>query len=48
MSDEFVHAVLALVDELPMLSSLDRADLLERIHEEDAKHSAAFVDIATD
>jgi hypothetical protein len=48
MSNEFEHAVIALVDELPFLSSIDRADLLERIREEDARHSRAFVDVSTD
>ena len=48
MSDEFEHAILALVDEMPFLTSLDRTELLECIREEDAKHSAAFVDISTD
>jgi hypothetical protein len=48
MSDEFEHAIVALVDALPFLSMHDRRELLECIHEEDAKHSAAFVDISTD
>lgn len=48
MSDEFEHALMALIDELPFLSSFDRQDLLECVREEDAKHSAAFVDISTD
>lgn len=48
MSDEFERAMLALVDDVPWLSSLDRMDLIDRIREEDALHSGAFVDMATD
>jgi hypothetical protein len=48
MSREFEHASVALVDAVPYLSSFDRQELLERIRTEDAKHSAAFVDISTD
>ena len=48
MSNEFEHATVALVDALPFLSSWDRADLMELIRDEDAKHSSAFVDISTD
>ena len=48
MSDEFAHAIAALVDALPALSATDRHALLERIRTEDARHSSAYVDIATD
>lgn len=48
MSDEFPHAIAALVAAQPSLSASDRHALLKRILAEDAKHSAAFVDISTD
>ncbi len=48
MSYEFEHAIAALLDEQPYLSTFDRRELLDLIHAEDAKHSAAFVDISTD
>ena len=48
MSDEFHHAIVALVDELPYLSSWDRGELLHLIRTEDAKHSTAYVGIPTD
>lgn len=46
--DDFHRAIIALLDEQPYLSSFERQELLELIREEDAKHSSAFVDIATD